>query len=392
VTADQDSDAGLGQAEHGLAIIRVAAVPVVLVGERLVEHPRLETDPFDLILVATAVYALAALAITFSERQLVPSWVYTALDLGFICALTYSSGGAFSQLRYAFFVFPVGAAFLLRPSLTALASVTTVLAYVAVSLPHPATREGQDFEFVFTQALYLSWMGVAAVLLSQVLTHRAQRIRQLAASRGRLVAEALDAEERERRRVAEGLHDEAIQNLLAARQELDDADAHAALDRARVGIDRTVGQLRDAVFNLHPYVLEHAGLGAALKAVAEQQGARGGYRWRVEVAPEATGAQDQLMLSLGRELLVNAAKHARAREVALSVQRAGPAIVLEVLDDGRGVDPERVRGAVSEGHIGLASCAERVEALGGKFEVGSGPRGGTVARATVPVDGARPGG
>jgi len=148
--------------------------------------------------------------------------------------------------------------------------VVVVAAYVGVSLPHPATQRGEDLEFILTQALYVAWMGLAAVVLSVILTRRAERIDQLAALRGRLVAEALDAEDRERRRLAEALHDEAIQNLLAARQELGEAERGdgESLWRARVGVDRTVDQLRTAIFELHPHLLESAGLPAALEAVA----------------------------------------------------------------------------------------------------------------------------
>jgi two-component system, NarL family, sensor kinase len=288
-------------------------------------------------------------------------------------------------------VLPVGAAFLLTPPLTALASVGVVAAYVALSLPHPATQRGQDLEFVLTQALYVAWMGLAAVVLSVILTRRAERIDQLAELRGRLVAEALNAEDRERRRLAEALHDEAIQNLLAARQELREAERGdgGSLERARLGVSRTVDQLRDAVFELHPYLLEHAGLTSALEAVAEEQGRRGRFRPRVRVTPDASGEHDQLVLSVARELLVNAAKHAEADDVTVAVARTGTGLVLEVGDDGRGIDLERLAAAPAEGHIGLASCAQRVEALGGSFRVTRRDGGGTQVRASIPLDGAR---
>jgi two-component system, NarL family, sensor kinase len=378
---------------RALAVIRIAALPVILIGERLVEHPELPGDPFDWVLAGTALYAVAAFALSFSTAgRRVPGGLYAVLDLAFICALAYTSGGPFSQLRYAFFVLPVGAAFLLTPPLTALASVVVVAAYVGVSLPHPATQRGEDLEFILTQALYVAWMGLAAVVLSVILTRRAQRIDQLAALRGRLVAEALDAEDRERRRLAEALHDEAIQNLLAARQELGEAERGdgESLRRARVGLDRSVEQLRTAIFELHPYLLESAGLPAALEAVAAEQGRRGRFHARVRVGPDASGEHDQLILSLARELLVNAAKHAEAKEVTVAVARTGSELVLEVGDDGRGIDLSRLASAPADGHIGLASCAQRVQALGGDFRVLRGEPNGTRVLATIPLDGARP--
>jgi two-component system NarL family sensor kinase len=383
-----------GNPARALAVIRLAAVPVILVGERLVEHPELSGDPFDWVLVATALYAAAAFVASFTRRgRSVPGVVYALLDLGFICALAYTSGGPFSQVRYAFFILPVGAAFLLRPRLTALASLAVVAAYVGVSLPHPATNHGEDFEFILTQALYVGWIGLAAVVLSWLLTKRAEQIDQLAADRGRLVAEALDAEDRERRRLAEALHDEAIQNLLATRQELREAERgdDAGLERARVGVDRTVEQLRGAVSELHPYLLERAGLSAALEAVADEQSRRGRFHARVRVAPDVPGEHAQLVLSVVRELLVNAAKHASADEVTVAVAPASGELVLEVADDGLGIDPSRLGAAPADGHIGLASCAQRVEAVGGQFHAAPRPEGGTRVRATIPLDGQGPG-
>ena len=119
--------------DRALAVIRLAAVPVILVGDRLVAHPEFGQDPFDLVLGLTALYAFVALVLPFSPYgKHVPRPLYPALDLLAICALAYVSGGPFSQLRYAFFVMPVGAAFLLRPLQTVLWSLTAVLAYLVV--------------------------------------------------------------------------------------------------------------------------------------------------------------------------------------------------------------------------------------------------------------------
>ena len=151
-----------GQADRRLGLIRIASVPVIFAGERLVAHPTLESDPFDYILAAAAVYSVVALIVVYSRyRTALPGVLYAALDLAFICSLAYASGGAFSQLRYAFFLLPVGAAFLLAPSETAAVSVVSVACYVAISLTHPATVKGRDLEFVLVQAVYLCWMALA---------------------------------------------------------------------------------------------------------------------------------------------------------------------------------------------------------------------------------------
>ncbi len=375
------------QADRVLGLIRLTALPVIFLGERIVPHHAAQSDLFVPILVIAAVYAVGALFVTYVPgAEVVPGTAYAALDLAFICALTYTSGGPFSQLRYAFFLVPLGAALLLRPRLTALASLASVLAYILIALTHPATAERDEaVRLEVTYSFYLAWMGVAAVLLSGLLTRRTEQVQALADSRGRLVAQALDAEDHERRRLAEALHDDAIQNLLAARQELAHNGGGMDLELVKLGLDRTVAQLRDAVFDLHPYVLEHAGLTAALEAVAERQARRAGFTWEVHVDPQAAGINDPLLFSIARELITNAAKHSAASTVSVSVRLQAGDIVLEVADDGKGIQSGRLEEAPRAGHIGLASCSERVEALDGRFEIGSTEGLGTLVRASIPT-------
>jgi PAS domain S-box-containing protein len=218
-------------------------------------------------------------------------------------------------------------------------------------------------------------------------------IAALATLRGRLVAENLEAEERVRQRISEQLHDGALQDLLAARQDLveaatvDASDAMRAemLGYAREGVERAVKLLREAVHALHPVVLQHGGLEAAMQAAADQAARQGGFRAAVTVDPAATGLRDELVMSLARELLNNAAKHAQAQTVRVHVGRDDGMVKLEVADDGVGLDPDAVASAPLNGHIGLASLAQRVEAVGGTFALGGGDGGGTTVVARLPI-------
>ncbi len=250
-------------------------------------------------------------------------------------------------------------------------------------------------------AVGLGALGLLAVvqLLHQYLAHslsvsqyraeelqaQAERLAELSASRGRLVGQVLQAEETERRRLAEALHDEALQDLLSARHGLD-SGSETGTDRARKSIGRAIAQLRGAIFDLHPAVLEHAGLAAALHEVADNQAQRAGFQAKVEVAPGACGHHDTLLFVLGREQLTNAAKHAGASHVELMIGRENGVVVMQITDDGRGIDSERLGAAVEQGHIGLASSAERVEALGGELRIEPRPGGGTRIRTTLPVN------
>jgi PAS domain S-box-containing protein len=224
------------------------------------------------------------------------------------------------------------------------------------------------------------------------LRHEAE-IAALATLRGRLVAENLEAEERVRQRISETLHDGALQDLLAARQDLVEAAAPAPagghdemLSHARQGVERAVRLLREAVHALHPVVLQHGGLEAAMRAAADQAARQGNFRAEVAVDPAATGLRDELVLSLARELLTNCAKHAQAHTVRVTVGRENATVLLEVADDGRGIDADAVAAAPMSGHIGLASLAQRVEAVGGTLDLGNAPDGsGTTVLARLPI-------
>ena len=369
-----------------LAVIRLAALPVVLIGERLVPYQGRDHELFLVTFAVVAVYAAFAawLAWRPGAPDSVPAW-QLGLDLLLISALAYASGGPFSQVRFGFFAIPVAAALLARPQVTAAASVAAVVAYVAVALLHPAGGQAQAPAGEIAQVAYLLWAGLAATLVSTALARRAAEVAELAASRGRLVAQTLAAEDHHRRELAEALHDEAIQNLLAARQELGVARLEEAdLTRVRLGLDRTVAQLRGAVFDLHPYLLEHAGLGPALVAVAEDSARRGGFVPDIHVEPGVAERHQQLLFSVGRELIRNVARHAEATHLHLSVTLEGDDVVLVAEDDGRGFDHDRLPSAPLRGHIGLASMAERVEAVGGTFAIDGAPGAGTRVEVRIP--------
>ncbi len=384
------------RAELGMAVLRVAFVPLVAVGASVIDHPTANSAAFAPLLAAFGVWAVVLLvghALEATGR--LPSLrrvarVEPVVDLAALAALTYMSGGPYSEARLAFFALPLVAAFRLRPMLTAAWAATAIAAYVLISIPNPATRSGADVDAIVVHALFLLWAAAGAVVLSALLGERERRIRVDADERGRLVAQALTAEDRERQRLAELLHDDAIQNLLVARQELRDHHRRHDEDsyrRADDALSTTVDRLRGEIFELHPYVLDHAGLRAALTAHAESAARRAGARPVVDIDDDSLAlseGQQQLLLSLARELLANAARHSRARTISVRVAPEGDAVLLRVADDGRGFGPERRSQALAEGHIGIATSAERVIAAGGTFDVASAPGAGTTISVRLP--------
>ena len=212
------------------------------------------------------------------------------------------------------------------------------------------------------------------------------------AARGRLVAQALDAEDRARREISEALHDGPLQDLLALGHDVSrlrpaaDGDEHH-LERVRAALGRAIEQLREVMLNLHPVLLQVGGLESALRAICAQYARDAGYRCDVRIGPGAGGRRDELVLSLARELLRNAAKHAGASRVDVEVTLEAGAVRLAVTDDGEGIPPGRLGEALGLGHIGVASARERAEAIGGTLRVGARADGrpGAQAIAVLPA-------
>jgi two-component system, NarL family, sensor kinase len=388
-----DAEPAAERADHrvaarALALLRLLLLPIVFAGDRLVAHPTVGTRHFDLMFGVACVYSVAVLADAWRPRgPRIPVGLLLACDLLLVGALTYASGGAFSQLRAAFLALPLAAALLVPPRRTAEVSLATGVVYLLVAVVHPATEGTKRLDVTLAQGLYVVWFGSAAVVLSSLLSRRRQRILDLAQARGRLVAQAVDAEERARKRLSDDLHDHAIQNVLTARQDLADARAGdpSALERAEQALRLALEQLRTAVRELHPYLLDHLDLQSALETIAEQHATRGGYEVELDIDPAADEVHDQLVVSLARELLANVANHAQARRATVRLIPDEGVVILEVADDGRGFTRGQQLAALRAGHIGLASSRERVEAIGGSFEIHSAPGAGTRVRCTLPA-------
>jgi PAS domain S-box-containing protein len=215
---------------------------------------------------------------------------------------------------------------------------------------------------------------------------QSRAIADLAQARGELVSQLMLAEERTRQRIAQVLHDDALQRLLAAHQDLLEASpGREGVARAQRALEGTIERIREAVAALHPVTHQQGDLETALGAIVRQQASRGGFRYTVRVEPDASGVRDELVLSAASELITNVAKHAQASRCAVSVERDGDMIQLEVADDGVGIPAGRQDAALRAGQIGLASTIQWMKAIGGDGEVASNAGKGTVVRASIPV-------
>ncbi|ULE34801.1 sensor histidine kinase [Mycobacterium sp. IDR2000157661] len=342
--------------------------------------------------VVLGVWALAALVwIVFVFRGPVPrwaDWASTGIDVLVIVALCLVSGGATAALLPVFFLLPIAVAFQDRPMLTAILGVGTALGYLAVWIAYSRRDDTVGLpNVVYTQFGFLLWSAAAITALCVVLVRRQARVHKLQDVRRQLVSEAMQADERHNREVAEHLHDGPLQTLLAARLDLDEVLERCddpALAAVHDALQQTAAALRSTVTELHPQVLAQLGLTPAVGELVRQFESRSGCLVAAELDDVGKPASQQLLYRAARELLANVGKHARATTVRVGLSRRGDRIELTVADDGLGFDPATVEQCVAAGHIGLGSLLARFDAMGGSMRIDSEPGSGTRVTVTSP--------
>lgn len=221
-------------------------------------------------------------------------------------------------------------------------------------------------------------------------------------SRGELLEKLLTAHEDERRRIARELHDEAGQSLTALIVNLELAAQEPSADRLRGQLaqlrelaERTLAEIRRLIYDLRPSILDDLGLAAALRWYAKNLLDPRGIAWTLSVSGVSgrlPAKLETVAFRLVQEALTNVLKHAEASTVTVSMSAAGRELHVRIEDNGRGFDPRRSRSADQPGGFGLLGMQERVELVGGRWEVQSTPGVGTVVTAVLPIrdEGAAP--
>ncbi len=220
-------------------------------------------------------------------------------------------------------------------------------------------------------------------------------------ARNELAAELAIAEQRERNRLAEQLHDGAVQQLSALSMRLgatlerfENADLTVnrddvvpVLQRAEAIVVDTINELRTLMFRLSPADLEDVGLGRALHIRAQRifEGTNVNILFESARLPQLSPGVAATLFRLGQEAIVNAHRHAEASTVRISLTLdAMDVLLLEIVDDGIGAShTEYERDA--PGHLGLNLIRDRARQLGGTVHVVGSPGQGTAVRIQVPL-------
>ncbi len=219
------------------------------------------------------------------------------------------------------------------------------------------------------------------------------RYQELVASRQQLEAlsaRLVDAQEEERRSISRELHDEVGQTLGALLVDIgqlsklvppEDTFLQSQISRIKSAGESAVKSIRDMALLLRPPMLDDLGLVPAL----EWQGREISRRGEMEVDVHSEHVSEQLaddirvcIYRLVQEALNNAARHSGAKHAKVSIRQNADKIHVEISDDGKGFETERVRG------MGILGMEERVKRLGGALLIHSTPATGTTIRAELP--------
>lgn len=238
-------------------------------------------------------------------------------------------------------------------------------------------------EYVFVMQSALVFASLVSLIPAIVLAERDRKMADLR----ELSRKLMEVEENERRSINRELHDRVGQNLSALqlnlgalRNELAAGAAPATaarLEDARALLETTSKQVRDVMAELRPAALDDYGLLAALRHHAAAVAVRLGISITVEgkdPAPRPPLAVETALFRIVQEALNNVAKHARARNVKVTLETVHREVVLTVADDGAGFAASLAPGTPS---YGIATMRERAEAIDARLRIHSAPGRGT---------------
>lgn len=295
---------------------------------------------------------------------------------------------------------------LMRYSLAVPLLLLPVLLLTALALVLGMRRIVQPLQLLEAQARLASAGDLGAltqpvrgideiVELQRTLTSMAQRIEADQRRLRAYASEVTDAQERERKRLAQELHDDTIQNLVVLSQRIQAARLStrkgtaldvAKLDDLHAQVLRMIEDVRRISRALRPIYLEEAGLAASLEKLtceADELGRHASPPTRVsfELSGEVSRVRPEFELALYRiaqEGITNALKHARARNIRVQLQSAVNRVRLTIEDDGLGANV----ASGGEG-FGLIGMRERALGIGANMQLSVAPTGGRQIEVTV---------
>ncbi|REF37556.1 PAS domain S-box protein [Thermasporomyces composti] len=265
-------------------------------------------------------------------------------------------------------------------------------------------RDGSDFPVSVSIGRIRTDEGVQVILAMRDMTEMAgsraalersvETLRAAGQSHRNVLVDLVGAQERERWRIAAGIHDDSLQVITAAalrlqqlRRRLSDPEDLRVLAKLEETIRLAADRLRRLIFDFRPPALEHEGLVAAIKAYLEQLQTETGIECHLDnrLEEEPPRQTRVLIYRIAQDALMNVRKHARARRVDVRLVGVEGGTLVEITDDGVGFDVRSVEGR--PGHLGLTLMRDRADIVGGWCRIESAPGAGTTVEFWIPHEG-----
>jgi PAS domain S-box-containing protein len=217
-----------------------------------------------------------------------------------------------------------------------------------------------------------------------------------------LSRQLLLAQEDERKRISRELHDEIVQTLVGINVHLASLTVKASVNlkdlRKKIAqtqrlVEKSVNIVHRFARELRPTVLDDLGLIPALESFIKDFTKRTKIRIHFTAfagVEQLDSIQRTVLYRVAQSALANVDRHAHASDVKVSIRKLQDVIRLEIHDNGKSFDLERVLFAKRHKRLGLLGSRERVEMVGGKFGVESAPGQGTTISAEIPISGDGP--
>ncbi|MGZ4147855.1 MAG: response regulator [Actinomycetota bacterium] len=225
------------------------------------------------------------------------------------------------------------------------------------------------------------------------LRHTIEDLRRVDGERRHLLQRVVEAQENERRSIANDIHDDSIQKMTAVGLRLQlvasrmaDDDVRPDVDRAIEIVSTSIERLRRLMFELRPPALDRDGLGPALTAYLRDVSQDMGLPVELdnELRDDPGPSARTIVYRVAQEAVTNARKHARASRLHVRLRPQDSGVLLRVEDDGVGI-AEADTGRSPTGHLGLTAMRERAELAGGWCRIDRLPKG-TAVEMWVPAD------
>lgn len=366
--------AGIPDVAGHLLIAAVVVLALALGGRELTQPPAAVGA------VVLAYELLASAAILRWSRSTLPLIARAVGDTLLIGWVAHVSGGILSPAIFALALVPVGLAVRVSPPLVAATSAIAVSGAAVVCAVGDAAPGADPLGRLALVTGITGCSGLAAALVAHEYRRRLGQIEALSRTLDELMTEVLTSEVRQRHEVAERLHDDLMQILLAVRQDIaeaGDSDAEG-LRLATDHLDTGLQRLRATVETLGGRDPRDQPFDDAVRDTAQQHVAGR----RSLVVAQVSGTVDPLLrpvlLTFVRDLTRHASHDRNAEHVAIRIAAADDAVTIGVFDDG---DDAVTDGAQPDA---LARCRRRARAIGAELTVEDEPAAGRRISVRLP--------